>query len=356
MSDKDKKKEKGFENGKTLEFSFEDSSPLGVSSDALLNLTSGQAVDEKGVASLKTETASEEKDPIFKELAEPKLPSLPRENRARLHMQSPERLYFYWSIKNNPFQTLSKALGNHIGNYSLVVKLINHTKNTEEVFLVEHEGNWWFNAQADSNYRAEIGFYAPNRPFIRIMFSNYIHTPRKKPSRRRDYTPSFKVDSLQFAEVLEATGYKRDAFEVAITGDDEIAAQEATQKTYTNLTGQENVEFNINESDEVRFAFLALASGYSLKDIRSEISPKLFSRLEKEINMLSSENIIFALKQNFDMFTEDFFEEEIGEAVIGASLINFPRKVKKRSIPETLTPKLESLDKFSIFSSSNTLN
>src|SRR5687768_12530514 len=41
--------------------------------------------------------------PVFKELREPKLPSLKRENRARLQMQTPNRVYFYWSMKNNPF-------------------------------------------------------------------------------------------------------------------------------------------------------------------------------------------------------------------------------------------------------------
>ena len=47
-------------------------------------------------------------DPIFKELSEPKLPELPKDNRARLQMQSPTRAFLYWSFENNPFQTLNQ--------------------------------------------------------------------------------------------------------------------------------------------------------------------------------------------------------------------------------------------------------
>lgn len=359
-------------------FTLEDSSPGGISSAELLtdqeNLVIDETADEllnlenlhdddvvelkaensEAKISEKTEESEKEKDPIFEELSKPKLPDLPKENRARLQMQSPTRLYFYWSIKNNPFQTLHKVFGDRTGSYTLVVKLVNRSKNTEEFFRVEPEGNWWFNVDADSDYRAEIGFYAPNRPFIRVIFSNEVRTPRKSPSKRRDYTPSFNVDAYQFAEVLDAAGYQRDAFEVAVAGDDEAAANEATQKTFSKLTGRKPGDFNTNESDEIRFAFLALASGYSLKDIESEISLGLFTQLENDIEKLSTENVLSALKEHFDIFADEFFEEEeIGEAVFGASLVNFPRKLKKRSVPKSLTPKLERLDRFSALSSSN---
>ncbi|HEX9960334.1 MAG TPA: hypothetical protein VGB00_05350, partial [Pyrinomonadaceae bacterium] len=68
---------------------------------------------------------------IFKELAEPKLPALPSENRARLQMQSPNRIFFYWSLKNNPFQTLQKMFGSRAGDFTFVAKLVNLTNQTE---------------------------------------------------------------------------------------------------------------------------------------------------------------------------------------------------------------------------------
>ena len=245
------------------EFSLEGALSGGISSAETISLEEVLQIDEteSDILSLDQEAKSvpiettledqskdekkpeKEKDPIFKELAEPKLPDLPKENRARLQMQSPTRLYFYWSIKNNPFQTLNNAFGGRTGSYTLVAKLVNRSKKIEKLFQVEPEGNWWFNVDADSDYRAEIGFYAPNRPFIRVIFSNEIRTPRKSPSKRRDYTPSFNVDAYQFAEVLDAAGYQRDAFEVAVAGDDEASAQEATQKAYSKLTGRNAAKF-----------------------------------------------------------------------------------------------------------------
>ncbi|NNE97849.1 MAG: DUF4912 domain-containing protein [Pyrinomonadaceae bacterium] len=352
-----------------LEFPVEDFGPGGHSSAGLLPTEEIPLIDnteedlltledragrvsrdrDKGLSdseSLKTSLQKKEKDPIFKELSEPKLPDLPKENRARLQMQSPNRLYFYWSIKNNPFQTLSKALSGRTGTYTLVAKLVNRTKGIEELFPVEAEGNWWFTVDADSDYRAEIGFYAPNRPYVRIIFSNEIRTPRKRPSKRRDYTPSFNVDANQFAEVLGAAGYRRDAFEVAVAGDDEALEQKATRKTYSSLVGRKVSEFRPDEGDEIRFAMLALASGYALEDVRGEISAGLFARLESEISRFSADQVLSALKENFDIFGDEFIdEEEIGSAVFGASMVNFPRKLKKRSIPKTLMPKISDLAK-----------
>ncbi|MCB1022798.1 MAG: DUF4912 domain-containing protein [Acidobacteria bacterium] len=284
------------------------------------------------------------KDPVFRELAEAKLPSLPKENRARLQMQSPTRLYFYWSVQNNPFQTLNKAFGGRIGSYTLVAKLINRSKNTEDVFPVDADGNWWFNVDPDSNYRAEIGFYAPNRPYIRIMFSNAVHTPRKNPSKRTDYTPSFNVNAYQFAEVLDVSGYRRDAFEVAIAGDDVMAAETATHQTYSQIFGEKAGKFTGNDGDQLRLVLLALSSGYSLEDIRGEISVSLFNALSEELENIKADRILAALKENFDVFADEIIEEEmIGAAVFGASLVNFPKTLKKRSVPKTLLPKLSKL-------------
>jgi Uncharacterized protein conserved in bacteria len=122
--------------------------------------------------------------PVFKELAAPKLPELSKENRARLQMQSPNRLFFYWSMRSNPFQVLNKAFGGQTGSYTLVTKLLDLGRGTEEIHPVETEGSWWFSVDAGSDYRAEIGFYAPNRPYFRVMFSNTVTTPRKSPSPR----------------------------------------------------------------------------------------------------------------------------------------------------------------------------
>ena len=277
------------------------------------------------------EKADKKRNSVFKTLAEPKLPELPKRNRARLHIQSPTKLYFYWSIKNDPFKTLSRTFGNK-ESYNLVAKLLNQTRNIESFFPVEAEGDCWFNVEADSNYRVEIGFHAPTRPFVRIMFSNEVQTPRRGPSKREDLTPHFGVSANQFARVLDVSGYKRDAFEVLIAGDDPDLTENATKRTYFELTGKSSRQlFSNRKGDELRIALLALAYGYSLEDVKPEISSTLFAELESEKEKMNAERILSALRDNFDVLKEIFFEEEVESAIRGASLVNFPKTYKRVS-------------------------
>ncbi|MEO6484790.1 MAG: DUF4912 domain-containing protein, partial [Pyrinomonadaceae bacterium] len=120
--------------------------------------------------------------PTFKALADVTLPELGRENRARLQMQTPTRLYFYWSIKENAWALLRNVFGADLGSYSLVLKLIDNKHGLEEIHQTDAEGNYWFDVEPDGSYQAEIGFYAPNRPYFRILHSNTVETPRRSPS------------------------------------------------------------------------------------------------------------------------------------------------------------------------------
>lgn len=283
-----------------------------------------------------TEEIEEEVDPIFAELAAPKLPELAKENRARLQMQSPNRLFFYWSVKNNPFQTLSKVLNGNNNNYQLVVKFINQKNGYEQIFPVEAEGNYWFNAESDSTYQAEIGFYAVNRPYFRIMYSNVIETPRKSPSPRQATDADWAVSAKDFAKVLDESGFKFDAFEVALAGDDAETSDFATQNALNQLLGGRELNFSEINTDEVRFALLALASGVSLDELRGQISEALFLILQEHYADLSAERSFAALQENFDIYTEEIFEEEtVGAAVYGLSLVNFPKSLRKRVVPKT---------------------
>lgn len=287
-----------------------------------------------------SETGLEEKeaDPIFKELAAPKLPELPKENRARLQMQSPNRIYFYWSLKNNPFQTLQKVFKGQT-SYILVAKLVNQSDSTEKVVPVEAEGNWWFDVDANATYRAEIGFYAPNRPYFRVMFSNPVETPRKTPSPRAATDADFAVSAREFAEVLNVAGYRQDAFEVAMIGDDRDRAEEATRKAFAHFTGVKPEGFSTINAEELRFALLSIASGMALKDLRTHISPALFALLESLLVEPESENAMTALQQHFDVFTDEIFDEEVGAAVYGASIVNFPKTRKRHLVPKHALPK-----------------
>lgn len=299
--------------------------------------------DEKTPADKNSAVADERlNDPIFAALAVPRLPALERENRARLLVQSPTRLYFYWRLKNNAFQTLRKAFGGNTGNYQLIVKLVNETRDREELHAVEAEGDWWFNVEANARYRAEIGFYATNRPFVRVLFSNTVETPRKSPSPRPATESQWAVSSAEFAEILDDSGFTSDAFEVALAGDDAQTAEIATRNAFQQLTGERTAGLQLDFGDEeIRFALLALASGVALADLRGQISASLFAALQENAADLSAEQSLAALREHFDVFDdEEIFErEEIGSAVFGASLIHFPKQIRKRISPKHLAPR-----------------
>ena len=318
---------------------FELSNVEGVSSSSVVRSTVGDvhSADAKEAGSGSEELETEKYSPAFLELAVPKLPELPKENRAKLLMQSPNRLYFYWSVGKNPFHILNRAIG-ETGSYTLVLKLVNLKNDTEQVHAVDAGGSWWFDVDADSEYRAEIGFYATNRPYVRIMFSNTIATPRKTPSPRSADSAQWTVSADKFARVLDVAGFSRDAFDVALAGDDQQAAELATMSAFSQFIGKPHSEFAAFNIEEIRFALLALASGATLESLRGRISAALYAVLEANIAGLTGEDALAALKSHFDFEADDIEEEELGSAVFGASLVNFPRKLKRNRKLSELTP------------------
>jgi len=85
----------------TIEFILDEAAPI--SSHALMQSEEVPIAfenhKETAVLPLADDTEIEVYSPVFKELASPKLPELSRENRAKLLMQSPNQLFFYWSVK-----------------------------------------------------------------------------------------------------------------------------------------------------------------------------------------------------------------------------------------------------------------
>jgi hypothetical protein len=275
-------------------------------------------------------------------LATPTLPEIVKENRARLLMQSPTRIQFYWSMKHNPFKTLNRAFSGS-ENYTLVAKLINQTNGREEVLPIDAEGSWWFNVDAASKYQAEVGFYAPNRPFVRVMFSNILETPRKSPSPRQASESEWAISAQKFADVLDYSGYSQDAFEVALAGDDFESSEAASQSAFSQFIGEEKLVFTAFDGEEIRFALLAIASGYSIENLRGLIGATLFAFLVENADKLIGENAFAALNEHFDISMQDIEVEDqefIGDAVYGASLVHFPKfSTTKRKSPTNLVPR-----------------
>ena len=287
-----------------------------------------------------------ELSPVFQALAEPALPDLTRENRARLLMQTPTRLYFYWAVKENPWHLLKKTFGNDTGSYTLVLKLTNLRHDSEEIHPCDAAGNWWFDVEPDGEYQAEVGFYAPNRPYFRVIYSNTVETPRRSPSPHPASDARWTVPAAKFAEVLDVAGFTQDAFDVALAGDDHAAAQLATQNAFTQFAGDHDLH-GISAED-IRYAMLAIASGATIEDLRFKISPALFAILAANADKIFAAGALAALGEHFDLDETEFVEEQLGSAVYGASLVNFPKTLKTRRVSSAFSPKYNPVSSHSI--------
>ena len=290
--------------------------------------------------------------PVFKALADVSLPELEKENRARLLMQSPTRLYFYWSVRQNPWKQLKNVFGDDLGSYTLILKLTDIKRGTEEINPCEAEGNWWFTVEPDSEYQAEIGFYAVNRPYFRVIYSNTIQTPRRSPSSRPASDAQWTVSANKFAEVLDVAGFSRDAFDVAMAGDDVHAAENTTQVAFSQFIGSNKHDLNAISAEDIRYAMLALASGFTLEELRKRVSPALFSILQANTEKLKAANALAALSEYFDIDEAEWTEEEFGSAVYGASLVHFPKTLKTKNISSkgstTFAPRYNPVSSHSI--------
>jgi len=287
---------------------------------------------KKALVDSTTAVAEVELSPTFLALADVSLPELQRENRARLQMQTPTRLYLYWGVKENPWATLRNVFGDDLGSYTLVVKLIDLTHDREEIKQCDAEGNWWFDVEPDHKYQAEIGFYAPNRPYFRILHSNIVETPRRSPSPRAATDADWRVSANKFAEVLDVAGFSRDAFDVAMAGDDQEAAENTSQLAFSSFLGGKISDLSAISAEDLRYALLALASGLTLEDLRSRVSPALFAILHANADKIEAGRAMNSLTEHFDIEEAEFIEEQFGAAVYGASLVNFPKTLKTRTV------------------------
>lgn len=260
-------------------------------------------------------------------LAAAELPRLERENRARLQMQTPTRLFFYWSVKHNPFQILNRAVRGGVGGYQLVARLVNLTRDSEELHPADASGSRWFDVDANCEYRGEVGFYAPNRPYVRVLYSNTVTTPRRRPSPRTTSDQDWTITSDSFARVLSVSGFKQDAFHVAISTDDESASETNERVSLAGLPG---VDVRGVDADELRHALLHLSLGLPMESLRWRIDASVFRILQQNIATLNAERALAVLKERYGVEADEVIEEQVPGAVHGSSVINFPRILKKR--------------------------
>ena len=289
--------------------------------DAVSGGSSGEAFSPRPERTIERVDATatvvdETTSPVFKLLAAPELPELKHETRGRLMMQSPTRLYLYWSVAPHSFQALQKTLGGMAGDYTLALRLLDLTTDAEELHAVEPEGNWWFSVEPGSQYRAEIGFYSATRPFVRILFSNTIETPRKSPSPRSSSEARWAITTHTFAEVLEASGFEEDALDVMHSETDETI-----KPAFAIHIGVNEKELAGLGDNEIRRALSLLASGTPIEDLKWKITAELYAMLQEHLSKLTASD----LKGLGIAAVEGEFEYERLSAV-GGSLVNIPRR------------------------------
>ncbi|MER3632174.1 MAG: hypothetical protein C4325_08435 [Blastocatellia bacterium] len=261
-------------------------------------------------------------------LSEPVLGPLERQNRAKLLVQSPTRLYFYWTIRKDPYKTLRKILGKRTGNYRLYLRLLNLETGRTEMHPAEADGSFWFDTDPGHRYRAEIGFFAPFRPFIRIAFSNTVKTPSLGPSQRSAESAQWRIRAVEFASILNAAGYRRDAINIAAVGEDVAAADRRAAKSLSYILGSNPINYRFS-AHELAYALVYLAAGHPLDGLRSKIGATLFAFLQQHADKWSSPDVIRRIKERFS-FSENEFDEEASPTFNpGASRINLRGKPRK---------------------------
>jgi hypothetical protein len=280
-----------------------------------------------GIEPPKEDSPQNKVSPIFRELAEPKLPSLPMEDRARLQLQSPNRLFFYWSLRGMPFETLKKIFGTRAQNFFLAAKLVDLDSGNQTILPVESQGSFWFDVNSDTLYRAEIGFLSDSGSFVRLIYSNSLRTPRTSPSPFRDFSEKFHITTEKFAQVLDFSGFSRDALTVT-RYDSETSRSQINSRIRALMFGERFVQISPDEEEELYFTLMSFASGISLTELRKRISQRTFDLVSAVFEKRSKERVATGLRFVFNKEFE--IEEEFAPAVFGASLINFPKWKRRR--------------------------
>ena len=266
------------------------------------------------------------------------LPETYEANRIRLLAQSPRKLFLYWEFARDPFETLSRAFVPQADRYNLVVKLVEVESGTETLHLASATRSQWIEARSGLSYRADVGFYAEGRNFIRLLSSDSIQTPRAGVSRRVDPTPEFRVEPDAFSRVLDGAGYVSDALEVAIEGADAASNGAATRAIASRLGPLVAPSLSDEEVAEMRGLLAALALGATIRELRADLSARLsgwldrISREHQEIinaaHLLEVLRVLLGIEM--DPTGSGFLSEEAmrrtARVIVGASEVRLPLK------------------------------
>jgi hypothetical protein len=264
------------------------------------------------------------------------LPETYAANRIRLIAQSPRKLYLYWEFARNPFETLRRAFGSRASSYTLIVKLVDLESGVEQLHIASSTRSQWFDARPGTSYRADIGFYAAGRNFIRLLSSSSIRTPRAGVARATDPAPEFHVAADEFARVLDDAGYVSDALEVSLEAADAATRDASTREIARRFGGRDAPAMSDEDLAEMRGLLAALAFGANVDELQTLLSGRIagwlehVSRARKEaINAVHLLEVLRTmLGIEIDRTTFGFLNEEAlrrtARVIIGASEIRLP--------------------------------
>jgi hypothetical protein len=268
--------------------------------------------------------------------ADEPLPSSYRVDRIRLLPQSPRRIYLYWELARDPFDPLRRVFGQADG-YRLVVRLTDLDTGETSLHEASVTRSQWFDALPDHSYRAEVGLYAPGRPFIRLLTSNTKRTPRASVSLRTEPLPEWHVTAEQFSRVLDDAGYVSDALEVALEAADEATNYAATRAITRKLAPASLPPMSEEELAELRGILTALAFGMSWDHLRPMLSHNLagwFDRFGVDEARFDPARITEVLHSTLGIeMTRSPFEapseaarRRAARVIVGASEVNLPSR------------------------------
>jgi hypothetical protein len=267
------------------------------------------------------------------------LPEAYHVDRIRLLAQSPRKLHLYWEFARNPFETLRRAFGLQAARYTLVVRLT--TIETDEVSWHEASSSrsQWFDARPGKSYRADLGFHARGRAFIRLLSSSVAETPRAAVASASAEAEEFRVSAEEFARVLDEAGYTSDALEVSLEAADVATAGAATWAIASRLDGgKQLLQINKAELPELRALLAALALGVKPDELTKMLSSSLAEWLDnvrrEHGEALRSAYLLEILRATLGIQASlvefDEFDEEgtrrVARFVVGASEVNMPRR------------------------------
>jgi hypothetical protein len=136
------------------------------------------------------------------------LPLALKRDSIQLLLQSPNKLFLYWSFANDPRAALHAAFGGLAAHYRLAVRLVLVESGEEFVLDAPPERMQWFEVYPRHVYRADVGFHAPGRPFVRLLSSHEVRTPPDSASHLSAEEQEFHTKSDEFARLLGGAGYE----------------------------------------------------------------------------------------------------------------------------------------------------